>query len=116
MYLHIGYQDITQYQNTTPIIRKFNLEDHGESGCPARQVLAKHQGAVSKSYPQVKLCHLSIPLSTYFSIFRKMVRGGYSYKMNEEQEELLHKLRDFNTLRDNAGAWEENLLTAEELI
>ena len=45
-----------------------------------------------------------------------MVRGGYSDKMNEEQEELLHKLRDFNTLRDNAGAWEENLLTAEELI
>ena len=87
-----------------PIIRKLDLEDHGKPGCPSRQVLAKHQGAVSKSYPQVKLCHLSIPLSTYFSILRKMVRGGYSYKMNEEQEELLHKLRDFTTIRDNATA------------
>ena len=47
---------------------------------------------------------------------RKIWRGGFSYVLNEEQEELLHKLRDFNTLRDNAGAWEENLLTAEELI
>merc|ERR1712192_137051 len=37
-------------------------------------------------------------------ILRKLVRGGYSYTMNEEQKELLHKLRDFTTIRDNAAA------------
>ena len=37
-------------------------------------------------------------------ILRKMVRGGCNYSLNEEQEELLHKLRDFTTIRDNAAA------------
>ena len=32
------------------------------------------------------------------------MRGGCNYSLNEEQEELLHKLRDFTTIRDNAAA------------
>ena len=99
-----------------PIFRKRDLEDHGKPGCPARQVLAKHQGAVSKSHPQVKLYQLSFPFPSIFhliiwvfpfhlfSVSRKIVRGGYSYRMSEEQEKLLHMLRDFTTIRDNAAA------------
>ena len=49
-----------------PIFRKRDLEDHGKPGCPARQVLAKHQGAISKSYPQVKL--LSFPFPSIFHL------------------------------------------------
>ena len=71
--------------------------------------MAKHKGAVSKSYPQVKLCVILFPSSFHLKERSRRSRS-------KKQEELLHKLRDFNTLRDNAGAWEENLLTAEELI
>ena len=75
--------------------------------------MAEHQRKVPEGHSQVKPV---LRFNSLISHNRKIWRGGFSYVLNEEQEELLHKLRDFNTLRDNAGAWEENLLTAEELI
>ena len=32
------------------------------------------------------------------------MRGSFNYVMNEEQKDLLHKLRDYNTMRDTATA------------
>ena len=72
------------YGNERAPEAQYQLGDHLD---PLRTFnLAKPKGPVSKSYPQLKHHHLICVFHfPSISISRKMVIGGYSYRMNMEQ-------------------------------